>query len=402
MSKNKTVTRDMYDQFFLPFYAPFDFIPVKGVGSRVWDQQDKEYIDFSGGIAVSCMGHCHPKLLKTLAYQSKLIWHTSNFFVNEPQLRLASKLIQSSFASHIFFSNSGAEVNEAALKLARYYSIHKFGLKKVKIISFHNSFHGRTLFTVYVGGNLSYSKPFGFSFKDIVHLPFNDLDTFSKVINDSFCAVIIELVQGEGGIIPADFLFIQEVRSLCNKYNVLLILDEVQTGIGRTGTLFAYEQYGIIPDMLTIAKSLGGGFPISALLACKKISDIIKKGLHGTTYGGNPLACSIAETVLDFINTKKILSGVIKRSKIFSKKIHMINKAIKIFKEIRIKGLLIGLEFVPEVSIDIKKILKIFSNEGVLVLSAGTNVIRLAPSLIISYEDIDEGMDRFLKAVKLI
>lgn len=400
MKNDNLVTRDMYNKYYLPFYSPASFIPVKGSGSRIWDQQGKEYIDFSGGIAVSSMGHCHPKLIKRIKYQSKLLWHTSNFFVNEPQLKLASKLIYSSFASYVFFANSGAEANEAAFKLARAYCICKFGPQKTKIISFYNSFHGRTLFTVSVGGNFNYSSQFGPIPKDIIHVPFNDLDAVKAVMDESVCAVVLELIQGEGGIIPADVSFVKGVRYLCNKYNALLILDEIQTGVGRTGTLFAYEQYNVIPDMLTIAKSLGGGFPISALLTQKKIFSIIQQGMHGTTYGGNPLACSVAEMVLDFVNRKQILDGVIKRSKFFVQKIHEINNDMKLFKDIRVRGLLIGLELIPELSISMSEILSICSEYGVLIISAGKNVIRLAPSLIISYIDISEGMYRFWKALK--
>lgn len=400
MINDNIITRDMYDKYFLPFYSPASFIPIRGLGSRIWDQKGKEYIDFSGGIAVASMGHCHPELIKVIRNQSRLLWHTSNFFTNKPQLKLASKLIKLSFASYVFFANSGAEANEAAFKLARLYCIRKFGLNKTKIISFNNSFHGRTLFTVSVGGNQNYSDQFGPLPGNIIHVSFNDLDAVTKVMDESVCAVVLELIQGEGGIIPADILFVQGIRSLCNKYNALFIVDEIQTGIGRTGTFFAYEQYNVVPDMLTIAKSLGGGFPISALLTHKKFFSVIQQGIHGTTYGGNPLACSVAERVLDFINRPKVLKGVTKRSHFFMKKIHKINNQMKLFKDIRIRGLLIGLELIPEISVSMSKILEICSDQGVLVLTAGKRVLRLAPSLIISYNDIIEGMNRFWQALK--
>ena len=384
IGKKKIVRRDDFDKLLLPVYNPALFIPVKGSGSRVWDQKGKEYIDFSAGIAVTSLGHCHPVLNEVLNRQSKKLWHISNVFTNEPALRLADKLVSSSFASRVFFANSGAEANEAAFKLARY-----------------NSFHGRTFFTVSVGGQIKYSNFFGPKPPAIVHATFNDINTVKDKIDDSTCAVVMELIQGEGGIIPADIAFVQEIKNLCCKYNALLIFDEVQTGIGRTGKLYCYEHYKVIPDILTIAKSLGGGFPISAMLTTKKIASVMKTGLHGTTYGGNPLACSIAEAVIDIINTKKVLSGVeIRLNKIISE-LNIINKRFKLFTEIRGKGLLIGIVLRPEYSKKISNFLNALFLEGVIVLTAGKNVIRLAPSLIINELDIIEGMKRIYRALEI-
>jgi len=401
IGKKKIVRRDDFDKLLLPVYNPALFIPVKGSGSRVWDQKGKEYIDFSAGIAVTSLGHCHPVLNEVLNRQSKKLWHISNIFTNEPALRLADKLVSSSFASRVFFANSGAEANEAAFKLARYYSFKKYNLNKNKIISFYNSFHGRTFFTVSVGGQIKYSNFFGPKPPAIVHATFNDINTVKDKIDDSTCAVVMELIQGEGGIIPADIAFVQEIKNLCCKYNALLIFDEVQTGIGRTGKLYCYEHYKVIPDILTIAKSLGGGFPISAMLTTKKIASVMKTGLHGTTYGGNPLACSIAEAVIDIINTKKVLSGVeIRLNKIISE-LNIINKRFKLFTEIRGKGLLIGIVLRPEYSKKMSNFLNALFLEGVIVLTAGKNVIRLAPSLIINELDIIEGMKRIYRALEI-
>ena len=400
ISKKRLITRDNFNKLILPFYDPFSVIPVKGKGSRIWDQKGKEYIDFSGGIAVTSLGHCHPVLNKILHKQSKILWHVSNFFTNEPALRLAKKLISSSFASRVFFANSGAEANEAAFKCARYYSSQKYHIKKNVIISFYNSFHGRTFFTVSVGGQSKYSDNFGPKPTGIIHAVFNNINTVKNLINHNTCAVVIEPIQGEGGIIPATVSFMKELRELCDQYNALLIFDEIQTGIGRTGKLFAYEHYGVIPDILTLAKSLGGGFPISAMLTTNKIASIIKNGIHGTTYGGNPLACAVAESVIDIVNTKTILSGVKKKFRKIIFELNIINKRFKIFTEIRGRGLLIGIVLKSNISKKIHTILNFARLEGVILITAGNDVIRLAPSLIISENEIIEGMKRFYRALE--
>lgn len=400
ISKKILITRDTFDELILPTYNPVSFIPVKGKGSRIWDQEGKEYIDFSGGIAVTSLGHCHPVLNKTLKNQSKILWHVSNVFTNEPVLRLAKKLVASSFASQVFFANSGAEANEAAFKLARYYAFKKYSVKKNRIISFYNSFHGRTFFTVSVGGQSKYSDNFGPKPKGIIHAVFNNINTVKNIIDNNTCAIVVEPIQGEGGVIPASMSFIKELRKLCDQYNALLIFDEIQTGIGRTGKLFSYEYYNVTPDILTLAKSLGGGFPISAMLTTKKVSSVITPGIHGTTYGGNPLACAVAESVIDIINTKKVLSGVVKKSKRIISELNIINKRFKLFTEIRGQGLLIGLVLKSNISYKIKEILHFSFLEGVIFLSAGDNVMRLAPSLIIKECDIVEGMKRFSSALE--
>lgn len=400
ISKNILITRKSFNNVILPIYNPVSFIPIKGQGSRIWDQTGKEYIDFSGGIAVTSLGHCHPVLNKILKNQSEKLWHISNIFTNEPSLRLANKLIASSFASHVFFANSGAEANEAAFKLARYCSLRKYSAKKNQIISFYNSFHGRTFFTVSVGGQSKYSDHFGPKPKGIYHAIFNDIKSVKKLMNHNTCAVVVELIQGEGGIIPATVLFIQELRKLCNKYNAILIFDEVQTGIGRTGKLFSYQHYNVNPDILTLAKSLGGGFPISAMLTTNEIASEMKLGIHGSTYGGNPLACAVSESVIDIVNTKTVLLGVEKKFKKIVTELNNINKRFKIFIEIRGIGLLIGAVLKSDFTNKINQILHASLLEGVILLTAGNNVIRLAPSLIINEIDITEGMQRFERALE--
>ena len=396
------ITRQLFDKIILPVYAPAQFIPVKGKGSRVWDQNGEEYIDFAGGIAVNALGHCHPRLVKALHEQSEKIWHVSNVFTNEPALNLAQKLIDNTFADRIFFANSGAEANEAAFKLARYYAIEKYNPYKTKIIAFHQSFHGRTFFTVSVGGQAKYSDGFGPKPADIIHVPFNNLDAVKAVIDDHTCAVVLEPVQGEGGLTCASLEFLQGVRELCYKYHALLIFDEVQCGMGRTGSLYTYQQYGVTPDILTSAKALGGGFPISAMLTTEDIATVMHPGVHGTTYGGNPLACAVGCEAFDIINTAEVLEGVQKRRAIFIEHLENINDKFRVFREYRGKGLLLGAELQPEFHHKARDFLNVATEFKVMILNAGPNVLRFTPSLIISEEEIREGMMRFTKAVEKV
>lgn len=287
MTTEIKVERGLFDEVMVPCYNPMEMIPVKGEGSRVWDQEGNEYIDFAGGIAVSCLGHCHPVMVNALTEQANKLWHLSNVMTNEPALRLAKKLTEVSFAERVFFANSGAEANEAALKLARRYAADVHGAEKSEIIAFKQGFHGRTFFTVTVGGQAAYSDGFGPKPGDVTHLPYNDIEALQAHMSDRTCAVMMEPLQGEGGIVPPTPEFAQAVRELCDKHNALLIFDEVQTGNGRTGNFYAYQGLGITPDILSTAKSLGGGFPIGAMLTTAKLAEHMKVGTHGSTYGGN-------------------------------------------------------------------------------------------------------------------
>ncbi|GKX59318.1 bifunctional acetylornithine/succinyldiaminopimelate transaminase [Leminorella grimontii] len=400
MGGEKVIDRNTFDDVMLPVYAPAAFVPVKGKGSRVWDQQGQEFIDFSSGIAVTALGHCHPALVSALKEQGELIWHTSNLFTNEPALRLAKKMIEATFADRVFFANSGAEANEAAFKLARRYAIERHGPYKTKIIAFKNAFHGRTLFTVSVGGQAKYSDGFGPKPADIVHVPFNDLDAVKAVIDDHTCAVVLEPVQGEGGITPVDADFLRGVRELCDKHQALLVFDEVQSGMGRTGTLFTYMRYGVTPDILTSAKALGGGFPISAMLTTNEVAQVMEPGVHGTTYGGNPLACAVAEAAFDTINTPDVLSGVQARYEFIVSQLAEINQRYGAFADVRGLGLLIGAELSDEYKGMAREFLAAAVDNGLMLLNAGPNVLRFAPSLVIPMEDLQQGMERFERAVK--
>ena len=400
MTDKSAVSRSTFDQVILPVYAPAQFVPVRGKGSRVWDQQGKEYIDFSGGIAVTALGHCHPALVEALKRQGETLWHTSNVFTNEPALRLASKLIDATFADRVFFANSGAEANEAAFKLARHYAITRHSPYKTKIIAFYNAFHGRTLFTVSVGGQAKYSDGFGPKPADIVHVPFNDLAAVKAVMDDHTCAVVMEPIQGEGGITPVDADFLKGVRKLCDQHQALLVFDEVQSGMGRSGKLFAYMHYGVTPDILTTAKALGGGFPVSAMLTTEEIASVMQVGTHGTTYGGNPLACAVAEAALDVINTPEVLSGIEQRHALYVQALHDIGDKYGIFTAIRGMGLLIGAELTPHYHGRARDFLTAAAARGLMILNAGPNVIRFAPSLVVELQDIEAGMALFELAVQ--
>ena len=393
------VQRTDFDQVMVPNYAPAGFIPVRGAGSRVWDQSGRELVDFTGGIAVNVLGHAHPALVSALTEQANKLWHVSNVFTNEPALRMAKKLVDATFADRAFFCNSGAEANEAAFKLARRVAFDLYGTEKYEIIAAINSFHGRTLFTVNVGGQSKYSDGFGPKITGITHVPYNDLEALKAAISDKTCAVVLEPVQGESGVIPAELAYLQGARQLCDEHNALLVFDEVQTGMGRTGELFAYMHYDVTPDILTSAKSLGGGFPIAAMLTTEALAKHLTVGTHGTTYGGNPLACAVAEAVIDIVNTPETLAGVKARRELFKTRLEAIGEQYGVFTQVRGLGLLLGCVLSDAWKGKAKDFFNAAEKEGVMVLQAGPDVIRFAPSLVVTEADIDEGLDRFERAI---
>jgi len=394
------VTRALFDEVMTPNYAPAAIVPVRGEGSRLWDQAGRDYIDFAGGIAVSVLGHTHPKLVAALTEQAQKLWHVSNVLVNEPALRLARRLCELTFAERVFFANSGAEANEAALKLARKYAADHGGSDKREIIAFSQSFHGRTLFTVTVGGQPKYTEGFEPLPPGITHVPFNDLDALAAAISDRTCAVILEPVQGEGGVTSATPAFLRGVRELCDRHRALLIFDEVQCGNGRTGHLYAYMGYDVTPDILTTAKGLGGGFPISAMLTTSTIAASLTVGSHGTTYGGNPLACAVAEAALELLSEPDLLAAVRAKHNVFMAGLKRLNQRYGVFRELRGKGLLLGCELAEPWRGHSRDFIKAALDEGLLVLVAGPDVVRLAPALIISDPMIEEGLQRFARAIE--
>ena len=393
------VSRSLFDEVMVPNYAPSPIIPVRGAGSRLWDQQGREYIDFAGGIAVNCLGHCHPALVQALTEQAGKLWHLSNTMTNEPALLLAKRLVDHTFAEKVYFANSGAEANEAALKLVRRVALNNHGAEKTQIIAFKQGFHGRTLFTVSVGGQPAYSDGFGPKPADIDHAEYNNLDSLKALMSDRTCAVVLEPLQGEGGIISPTVEFIQGVRALCDKYQALLVFDEVQSGVGRTGDLYAYMGLGVTPDVLTTAKALGGGFPIGAMLTTTELAKHLVVGTHGSTYGGNPLACAVGLAAFDTVNTPEVLNGVKEREQLFRAGLQAINNKYQVFSEIRGKGLLLGAALNADYAGKSRDFMLAAAEQGLLVLMAGYNVVRFAPSLIIPTQDIEQGLARFDAAI---
>ncbi|HDU2254420.1 TPA: bifunctional succinylornithine transaminase/acetylornithine transaminase [Klebsiella aerogenes] len=393
-----SITREDFDAYMVPCFAPAPFIPVKAAGSRVWDQQGKEYIDVAGGIAVNALGHANPALANALKAQLDKLWHIGNGYTNEPVLQLAKTLVESTFADKIFFCNSGAEANEAALKLARKYAHDKFGADKSEIIAFKNSFHGRTLFTVTVGGQPKYSSDYAPLPQDITHLPYNDIDAVKAAFSSRTCAVIVEPIIGEGGVMPADPQFLQALRELCDEHEATLIFDEVQTGVGRTGQLYSYQHYNVVPDILTSAKGLGGGFPIGAMLAKEAWAQVFQPGTHGTTFGGNPLAATVANSVLAQIDSA-LLAGVGERHTLIVDKLNALNAKYDLFSAVRGMGLLIGAELASHLRGKAKALTNLAAEEGLIALIAGPDVLRFAPALNIPLADIDEAFVRLERAV---
>ncbi|ALK29821.1 aspartate aminotransferase family protein [Burkholderia plantarii] len=394
------VTRQTFDDVMVPVFSPAPFVPERGEGSRVWDTDGKDYVDFAGGIAVTALGHGHPELLKVLDEQGRKLWHIGNGYTNEPVLRLARRLEALTFADRAFFANSGAEANEAALKLARRVAFERFGADKYEIVSFAQSFHGRTFFTVSVGGQPKYSDGFGPKPDGIHHLPYNDIAAAKAAIGPRTCAVIVEPIQGEGGVLPADPAFLKALREACDTHGALLIFDEVQTGVGRTGHFYAYMDTGVTPDVLTTAKALGNGFPIGAMLTTEQYAAHFKVGVHGTTYGGNPLGTAIADKVVELVSDPALLAGVTARGERIRATLAALDGRFGLFREIRGKGLLIGAELTEAHAGRAKDFINAAAEHGVIMLIAGPDVLRFAPSLVIPHDVLDEGLARFSRAVE--
>lgn len=394
----RPVTRQTFDEVLVPTYAPAAMVPVRASGLDLWDQNGKHYLDFTSGIAVTALGHCNPVIVEALTRQANTLWHLGNGYTNEPVLRLGLALTEATFADRAFFCNSGAEANEAALKLARKHAHAKFGEHKSRIVSCFSSFHGRTLFTVSVGGQSKYTEGFEPLPPAIDHIEYNNIESARAAIGDDVCAVIVEPIQGEGGVLPGDKAFLQELRNLCDKTGAVLIFDEVQSGMGRTGHLFAYQGYGITPDILTSAKALGNGYPVAAMLTSNELAASLGVGSHGTTYGGNPLAATVALTVLDTINQPAFLSRVKEAS---AKMVAMLEGLAKdyptILSTVRGSGLLLGVVVADAWKGKSKDIQKAAEAQGLMVLIAGTDVVRFAPALVVTDAQIAEA-ERLLRA----
>lgn len=383
-----------FDQVMVPNYAPQQMIPVRGDNAEVWDSEGKHYIDFTGGIAVNALGHCHPHLLNALTQQAQQLWHLSNVYTNQPALQLAARLTEATFAERVFFCNSGGEANEAAFKLVRKYAYDHVGPEKHEIIAFDNAFHGRSLFTVSVGGQKKYREGFEPVPGGITHVSFNDIEALSAAISEKTCAVVMEPIQGESGVVPANPDFVRAARALCDQHGALLVFDEIQTGVGRTGALYAYQGLGVTPDVLTTAKALGGGFPIGAMLTTEAIAKSLGVGTHGSTYGGNPLACAVGNAVLETVNKPELLEQVTEKHHTFLNGLCGLNEKYAVFSEVRGRGLLLGAQLRDEYVPRLRELMGLAVAEGVMVLQAGPKVLRMAPSLIIPNHHIQEGLNR--------
>lgn len=393
------ITRKTFDEVMFPCYNPMNMVIKKAHGSYVFDNEGNKYVDLTSGIAVNCLGHTPDGVQKVIKKTCKNLIHVSNIFCNEYTLSLAKKLTSLTGYDKVFFVNSGAEANETALKLARRVAFDDYGAEKNEIISFVNSFHGRTFFSVTVGGQESYSDGFGPKPAAITHIPYNDIATFEKTISDKTCTVILEPIQGEGGIIKADDAFLVKVRELCDKYHAALIFDEVQTGVARSGTLYAYEQTPVKPDILTSAKGLASGLPIGAVLTYDNFAKHFVPGTHGSTFGGNALACSVGCYVLDKVSDKKFLENVKATSEYIKAAIRKLDEKHHVFDDVRGDGLLMGLVLNKKYSGKSGALQKECFKHKLLTLTAHGDVLRLAPALNIKKSVVDEAMKLLDKAL---
>ena len=370
---------------------------VKGKGSYLYTKSGKKYLDFLSGIAVNTLGHSHPALIKALNAQAKKVWHVSNSFEIPEGENLAKKLSRKTFAEKVIFVNSGAEANEAAIKIARRYFYSKGQPHKNRVLCIKNSFHGRTLANIFASGSKKMTEGFGPKVNGFDHFKFGDLKSLKKKINRNTAAIFFETAMGESGIKVNSKSFLKEVRKICNKKNILLILDEVQCGIGRSGKFFAYEYSNVKPDIVPIAKGIGGGFPIGAVLMTKKVAKCMVPGTHGSTYGGNPLAMVIGNAVMDQVFKKNFLKNVRKNSEYFLSNLNSIKMNFpKIIKEVRGVGLLIGIQ----VKVDLTSFINKLTQNQLLTIRAAENVVRILPPLNVKKKEIDEALKIIIKVCK--
>jgi acetylornithine/N-succinyldiaminopimelate aminotransferase len=386
--------REIESKYMMTTYKRMPVTLVRGEGSRVWDDQGREYLDFFGGHVVVSLGHCHPAVVAAVKEQAERLMHYSNVVYTVPQIELARLLIDNSCFDRAFFCNSGAEANEAAFKLARKWAKEQRG-GAYEVMATHNAFHGRTLATVTASGTERYKAPFTPLPEGFVHVPFNDLGALKEATSDKTCAVILEPVQGEGGVVAAKEEYLRGVRSWCDEQNLLLILDEVQTGVGRTGALFAYQHYRIEPDVMTLAKGLGGGFPIGAVLAKERCA-VFVPGDHGTTFGGNPLATHVAHAVVKYMIDHDIPAQAAKKGELLERRLRTLHDACDSIEDVRGKGMLWAIELRREIA---EELMLACLREGLIVNNVRTNALRVSPALTISEEELEEGVRRLGKVL---
>ncbi len=371
------------DQYVAHTYARFPICLKSGKGSTLVDIHDKEYIDFTAGIGVTALGYGYQPWVDAVAKQAGTLAHTSNLFYTEPMLEVAEKLTKRAGMNKVFFANSGAEANEGAIKVAREYANKKYNGTKNKILTLVNSFHGRTIATLTATGQDVFHKNFDPFLDGFAYTPANDIEALKGAIDDSICAIFIELVQGEGGVVPLENDFVQAIQTICDQQDILLIIDEVQTGIGRTGTLFAYEQFDLHPDIVTCAKGIAGGLPMGGVLMNEKTESVFEYGDHGSTFGGNPIACAGANVVLDTMDDT-FLVKVKEKGKVLRSRL----EAMPHVESVTGLGMMLGVTM----DVDVKDVLKRCQDEGALFLSAKTK-LRLLPPLTISEDEMHKGMD---------
>lgn len=392
MTNNEIMSRGQ--EVVMNTYGRFPIALVKGQGSYVWDASGKQYLDFVAGIAVCDLGHCPDELQKVIQEQAGQLWHVSNLYWIEPQVRLAEKLINISGMGKAFFCNSGAEANEAAIKLVRKYFYRKKEAERNQIIVFKESFHGRTLATLTATGQRKYQEGFAPLPEGFVYAEYNDLMSVEKLINEKTAAIMLEPVQGEGGVHPVDPVFLNSLRRICNREGILLVFDEVQCGVGRTGYFMAYQRPGVLPDIVTMAKGLGGGFPIGAMLATDEVATGFAPGDHASTFGGNPLATAVADKVVELISAPSFLENINKMGGYLRESLEQIKDERIV--SVRGQGLMLGMEF----NTPVKELVQICMQNGLLLLGAGANVIRFVPPLNINEKEINQAIGIFKQSLK--
>ena len=381
--------------YIMPTYGERKIEFVKGEGAYLYSSNNKKYLDFGSGIAVNSLGHCHPILVKALQKQSAKLWHTSNLYFNKNQEEYAKLLCKHSFAEKVFFTNSGAESIECGIKVIKSFHYHHKNFEKKNIITFEGAFHGRTFAALSAQQNKKYSEAFEPLMTGFEQVPFNDLNALRNKIDKKTAAVMIETVQGEGGIRPVSLNFLEELKKVCDQYNALLFLDEVQCGFGRSGKLFSYEWSNIIPDVMAVAKGIGSGFPMGACLATQKACIGMTKGTHGSTYGGNPLAVSVGKAVITEIMSNGFLQNVDKVARYLWKNLKELENTFDEIIEVRGAGLLIGIK----TKTSNFKICELFAEKGLLTIPANDNVVRLAPPLIITNQEVDKAVEIIKKSL---
>ncbi len=388
MSENKVekeTTRSLADRVMFQTYGRFPITLVKGEGCRVWDEQGKEYLDFVGGIAVCALGHASPVVTEALETQARELVHVSNLYYTRPQTELAALLVENAFADRVFFCNSGAEANEAAIKLARRYAGEQNGPGRHTIVCMENSFHGRTMATLSATGQRKIQAGYDPLLEGFRFVPFSDLQTLERALDGSVCAVMLEPIQGEGGVIVPDRDYLKGVRDLCDNRDALLIFDEVQVGMGRTGKLFAYQHYGVAPDIMTLAKALGNGLPIGAMLATETVSTAFGPGSHASTFGGTPLVTAVSRAVLKSLMDDGWIDNAAKMGAYLKKALEALAQKHDAIKEVRGLGLIVGLEL----EIESAPVVQACLEKGVLINAPKENILRFIPPLIINEKDVD-------------